>query len=140
MSDPLQFLREHTAESFLRAYERCMNPPSQDLGTPALICAAFSAELGLKEILRNHGIPFKKFKREHKYLNLLALLPQGETDSLRAEMISEWPDFNLQLTAASNAFVTWRYFFDSLDPIEVNGKFVAAFARTVLQRVRRLKP
>lgn len=132
MDDPLQILREFNAGSFLRACEQCMNPPDQGLGMPALMCAAFSAELGLKELLRKRGLAVK---REHRYLDLLNLLPQSETDCIRADLIQRWPDFDSQLSKANDAFVKWRYFFESRTPIEVNIMFVADFARSVLKRV-----
>jgi hypothetical protein len=109
-----------------------MNPPDQGLGMPALMCAAFAAELGLKELLRQRGIAVKM---EHKFLDLLGLLPQSDSTAVRAEMISDWPDFDVQLAQANNAFATWRYFFERPTPIEVNLAFVAAFAGTVLKRV-----
>lgn len=132
MSDPLKILRESNAVSFLRAYQRCMNPPDQGLGMPALMCAAFSVELGLKELLRQRNIAVEK---QHKFTDLLKLLPQSDTSAIRAQLTPEWPDFDAQLAKADNAFVTWRYFFESPTPIEVNIKFDADFAGVVLGKV-----
>jgi hypothetical protein len=132
MNDPLQILREFNAGSFLRAYERCMNPPDQGLGMPALMCAAFSAELGLKELIRKLGGAVKK---QHRYSDLLGLLPPNEVASIRAELTPRWPDLDAQMAKADDAFVQWRYFFESPTPIEVNVKFVADFAPVVLVRV-----
>jgi hypothetical protein len=132
MDDPLQILRELNAGSYLRAYERCMNPPDQGLGMPALMCAAFSAELGLKELIRNCGGAVKK---EHKYSDLFKLLPPNEVDLIRTDLAPRWPDLDAQMTKADGAFVKWRYFFESPTLIEVNVKFVADFARAVLKRV-----
>lgn len=130
--DPIKTLRELHAASFLRAYERCMNPPDQGLGMPALMCAAFSAELGLKELIRKNGGVVKK---EHKYLDLLGLLPRNEERSIRAALAPRWPDLDVEMAKANNVFAQWRYFFESPTPIEVNMEFVADFARVVLRRV-----
>lgn len=132
MDDQLKILREFQAASFLRAYERCVNPPDQGLSNPAIVCAAFSAELGLKELLRQRGIAFE---REHKLLKLLELLPPEELQAIRAELAAHWPDLDSQLANASNAFVVWRYFFESPGPIMVNSKFLAALAGVVLRKV-----
>jgi hypothetical protein len=99
---------------------------------PALMCAAFSAELGLKELLRQHKIAVKK---EHKFQDLLNLLPPSEPAAIKSAVIPEWPDYDSQLANASNAFATWRYFFEVPGVIEINIRFVAAFAGAVLKRV-----
>jgi hypothetical protein len=132
MNDPLQILRELNAGSFLRAYDRCTNPPDQGLGMPALMCAAFAAELGLKELVRKCGGTVKK---EHKYSDLLALLPQQEVDLIFADLRTRWTDIHSHMAKANDAFVKWRYFFESSTPIEVNVKYVADFARVILTRV-----
>ena len=89
MEDPLKILREFQAASFLRAYERCVNPPDQGLGNPAIVCAAFSAELGLKELLRQRGI---SFGRKHRLLKLIELLPAEDSDAIRSELAEHWSD------------------------------------------------
>lgn len=132
MNDPFRILRELNAGSFLRAYERCTNPQDQGLGMPALMCAAFSAELGLKELIRKFGGTVKK---EHKYSDLLTLLPKQEVNAILADLKTRWTDLDSQMSKANNAFVEWRYFFEKRTPIEVNVKFVADFARVVLTRV-----
>jgi hypothetical protein len=132
MEDPFKILRELQAAEFLHAYERCVERPERTLGNPAIVCAAFSAELGLKELLRQHKISFGK---EHRLLKLFELLPRDDSSAIRAELAKDWPDLDQQLTDANNAFVAWRYFFESRDPITVNSKFLAAVAGTILKKV-----
>jgi len=132
MEDPLKILREFQAAEFLRAYERCVEHPDRTLGNPAIVCAAFSAELGLKELLRQRSISFGK---QHRLLELLELLPKEDSNAIRSELAAHWPDLERQMADANNAFVVWRYFFESPGPISVNSKFLAALAGVILRRV-----
>ena len=72
-----------------------MSPPDQGLGMPALVCAALSAELALKELLNQRRI---SFKREHRLLELLKLLPQQDSDSIRADLA---PDLSISWAAVA---------------------------------------
>jgi hypothetical protein len=131
MDDPLSIFTEIHANSFLRAYDRCMYPLDQGLGTPALICAALSAELGMKTILSKYGIGFG---REHDLSKLLKLLPVAERDAIIAETSRSFSDFDAQLAKAAKAFVEWRYIYESKEPKELNIMFVGALAAAVNQR------
>lgn len=137
MNDALQPLRTFHADSFRRAYERCMYPTEQGLGIPALICAALAAELGLKEILRQKGIPFGK---KHELIDLLDLLPTDDRAWIRSEVQKEYPDMDQHLAKANRAFVDWRYFYESPGPIEVNIEFVGNLATAVVSRMQASGP
>lgn len=60
MSEALQVLHEYHADSFQRAHELCMARAHDGLGIPALVLAAFSAELSLKAILKRRDIAYAK--------------------------------------------------------------------------------
>jgi hypothetical protein len=130
--NPIQPLREFHALSFLRAYERCMEPAGQALGIPALICAAFGAEVGMKEILRQHGIAFEK---KHELADLFTLLPQQHREAIRGQVSQSFPDFDAELDKANRSFVEWRYFYESPGPLNVNVKFVGTLAAAVMARL-----
>lgn len=132
MDDPMLIFAELHAESFLRAYERCIKPAGQGLGTPALICAALSAELGLKAILARHRTPTGK---EHKLKKLLELIPAPDREWIVHTTAGSFPDFDQQLEKASEAFVDWRYIYESKTPKELNIFFVGAFASAISQRI-----
>jgi hypothetical protein len=132
MTDPMDTFREIHADSFLRAYERCINPADQGLGTPALICAALAAELGLKLLLVRSGIE----KNGHDLKALLAALPAAESAAIVERLQEQFPDWPGQLDRASKAFVDWRYVYESEGPREVNIYFVGALASAVNARVR----
>lgn len=55
-------LAQAMSSAFLEAYRRCMDEekaqnPQYFMPMPAIVCAAFSAEVGLKIILRHEGKP-----------------------------------------------------------------------------------
>lgn len=132
MTDPLDTLKELHADSFLRAYERCINPKDQGLSIPALICATLSAELGLKLLLCRNG----RKKRGHDLKMLMNALPVAERSAIVDQLRGKFSDWSDQLEKADTAFVNWRYFYESETLIEVNIHFVGALASAINARVR----
>lgn len=130
--DPIELFKELHADSFLRAYERCINPPAQGLGTPALICAALSAELGFKILLARNG----NEKSGHNLTKLLEALPDKEKSVIIERLQEQHWDWAEQLEQASRAFVDWRYIYESKEPKEINIHFVGKLASVVNEMVR----
>ena len=136
MKKPVLIYAELHADSFLQAYRRCIDPAGQGLGTPALICAALSAELGLKAILSSNGI---SFGREHNLRKLLDLVPPDDRTRI-VEIASEsYAAFEEELTKAAMAFIEWRYIYESEGPKEVNVFFVGALANAINQRIAEIR-
>lgn len=132
MSAHLKILRDFHALSFHRAYELCWSRPDLGVGLPALICAAFSAEIGLKELLRQSGVSFGKV---HALKDLFDLLPTDAQNALRTEVVMEFPNFDALLAEGSNAFVDWRYFFEKQQLVKVNVRFIGSLAGAILGKL-----
>src|SRR5688572_25956104 len=104
-------------ESFVRAGERLLQPMHGGLATPALVCAAFGAEIGLKALLTRRGTAFA---REHNLKNLLEMLTPADRDPIVSQTKEQFADFDSQLMRAAEAFSEWRYIYESKGPKEVN--------------------
>jgi hypothetical protein len=139
MEDHRILLAKIQSEQLQAAFERCWNTdrhydrlPDVSLGMPALICAALSAEIGLKALLFALG---SNPGREHNLSNLLDALPSAMKATIIAEVTAAYPDFCTQLANAENAFVRWRYFYESKEEISVNILFVGALGAAIQKQV-----
>lgn len=121
-----------TSTAFLEAYRRCMSDVTaadnqEVMFIPALVCAAFSAEVGLKALLLQAG----QRGRGHDLVELFQALPE----ELRLEIVrfvGKTPeDFVKNLTDAKNAFLEWRYIYESADARSISLEFVARFATAI---------
>ena len=131
MNEMIQHLHESNAQQYYDAYQRCLkgNGDGVYLTIPAITCAAFSAELGIKAILNREGLK----TRGHKLKELLERLPAEDRDKIISLTSASYLDFNNQLEAASNAFVEWRYMHEQENEIQVNVFFIGNFAESILK-------
>jgi hypothetical protein len=136
MDTPLQTFIDMHAEPFVRAGGFLLEQVHLGLGTPAIVCATLGAELSLKAILARHGI---KWGREHSLKSLLGLVPPADRDAIIAQTRLAFPDFDAQLDKAANAFVDWRYVYESKLPKELNALFVTKFARAAAERLETIR-
>src|SRR5689334_23265451 len=100
-------------ESFVRAGEHLLQPMHGGLATPALVCAAFGAEIGLKALLTRRGTVFA---REHNLKNLLEMLTPEDRDSIVSQTKATFPEFDSHLERAADAFLEWRYIYENKGP------------------------
>lgn len=85
---------------------------------PYVVNSAFCIELYLKALSAKHGKPIK---REHKLLKLYRELPESAVADIAASVdqaaresqFEESPDVVAYLTELNDAFVKWRYAFES---------------------------
>ena len=135
------WIARSVSASFLEAYRRCMNgveTPGTNLAmfVPALVCAAFSAEVGLKAILIHAG----KSASGHDLLALFNQLPSESRDKVIQLVGMPLDLFNAHLHQAKDAFKDWRYVYEEAGEKTVNLEFVASFASAVSQVVEFTKP
>jgi hypothetical protein len=136
MVSPLQILAELNAEAFLHAYQRCIKPLDHLLGVPAIVCAAFAAELGLKAILQRRGL---SNERGHNLQALLERLPADDRDAIVSETSKSFADFSTLLRQVADAFVDWRYIYESKGPKEGNLFFIGAFAGAIVRHLAAIR-
>lgn len=139
MDEHRLLLAKVQSQQFQAAFERCWNldrkydlAPDYILGIPALVCAALGIEIGLKSLLMSFG---KQPKRGHDLKKLLDALPADLKSGIVDEVSGKFPDFDKQLLDAANAFVKWRYFYESEEHIEVNILFVGTLGAAVQKQV-----
>ena len=140
MQDLRLRLAQTHASQLQAAFERCWNVPLKkfdilenvSLGIPALICASLSVEIGLKTLLRSFDIDPK---REHDLEKLLAKLPPDIYAQIKAETLKSYPDFDVQLENAKEAFVNWRYFYEAEKDMHINILFVGALGAAVQKTI-----
>ena len=103
-----------TSKSFHRGFELCYgnglpaNNGVLNAIVPAVVCLAFSIELGFKAIL----VGCEKPSDGHKFVELFAKLPCEIQDEIERLVDVENSSFKESLTLVSNAFVEWRYIFE----------------------------
>lgn len=107
------------AKSFFNVYLNLLNFDAHNSVSnfivPAVVNGAFSAELALKSMLTERGIPYG---REHSLLELFLLLPHDFINEFLCkfyERTSQYHDTDKwmeELILISNAFVDWRYCFE----------------------------
>ncbi|MDO9623161.1 MAG: hypothetical protein Q7J46_04165 [Pseudomonas sp.] len=95
---------------------------------PAIVCAAFSIELGLKSLVYKESNI--ECKREHKLEALFKKLLPSTQAAIVQELNMQPNEFNEQISLASNAFVDWRYVYEK-SSISINFEFLKALASAV---------
>jgi len=105
----------NSSASFFLAFQRCMEQRSLSDGTiqwpvgPAIVCAAFSIEVGLKTlILKASG----SLPGGHELAALFGKLSLPLQNAIRARLALTESDFNSSLLAANRAFSEWRYVYE----------------------------
>ena len=97
--------------------------------TPATVNAAFACEVYLKALLKYNDIPVKK---EHRLKELYELLPEKPREWIKLTVINhygQWSDcFGLDYLAnISNAFIDWRYSYESDHQMSIYLGFLMTF-------------
>ncbi|MFC3552500.1 HEPN domain-containing protein [Lysobacter cavernae] len=121
-----------TSTAFLEAYRRCMDETASSgkneaMFIPALVCAAFSAEVGLKALLLQAG----KAARGHDLVRLFNRLPDELQLDIFGRMSMEASQFAANLNHVRDAFKDWRYMYEFNDERFISVAFVSNFAAAV---------
>jgi HEPN domain-containing protein len=129
-SEVIQHIHESNAKKYYEAYTRCWvnDGVTLSLGEPAITCAAFSAELGMKAILSRDG----EKVRGHNLKTLLDQLSIDDKSNIISLTSVSFPDFDVQLQNASQAFVEWRYIHEQKKEKNLNIVFLGDFAKSIL--------
>lgn len=118
---------QYLSKSFLDGYRRCRGVgldgfqiprreeglEANDAPIPAIVCLAFSAELGLKSILIAEG---KAPPRHHDLYQLFYLLSEQSQSKIRESLSSYAEKFDSLLESMRTAFEDWRYIYEPYDP------------------------
>ena len=126
------WLSQSVSSAFLEAFRRC-DPLSERVASehvmafPAVVCAAFSAEVGLKTMLARLGIVAKG----HDLRALLLKLPSEQQYAVFEATGLAVEDFAAQLAHSRLAFVEWRYIHEENREMSVNVGFLGKFAAAV---------
>jgi hypothetical protein len=128
------------ASAFLEAHRRCMDAEHEReqrhfMVFPALVCAAFSAEVGLKTILRLEGGD----AHGHDLLTLFQSLSDYSKVAILDSTGVTIEEFAAQLNHSKKAFVEWRYIYEEVDEKHINVAFLGKFASAVEARGLQLK-
>ena len=128
----------YQAKSFYNAYIALEQLKVDDdpllLFVPKLVNGAFAVELTLKAILNKYGI---KYDKEHNLKVLFDKLPSNIQVDFWKYLISKKPEYadkekrENELIIMSNAFVKWRYCFES-DAPAFDETFLSAFANSAI--------
>lgn len=100
----------------------------QDAKVPAIVCAAFSIELGLKSAI--HKESGTEHKNEHKIFNLFEKLSTGKKEEISKVLGIDLEELKVKVSGISNAFVEWRYVYER-DRTEIDFTFLFNFAKAV---------
>ncbi|MBB3122491.1 hypothetical protein [Pseudoduganella violacea] len=103
-----------------RAIEtKVVNDKFQSAHVPAVVCAAFSVELGMKARIISDGnrAEYKKLKgtASHSLLALFHLLSKDDQNWFIEGSGHEKAKFMEALDAVSSAFVDWRYVYEQAE-------------------------
>ena len=120
------------ASAFRLASARCRearplpNGQAEMLMAPAVVCAAFSIELGLKTLLLKAGDPQKGHDLEKLFLRL----EKGVQDAIVARTSFPPEGFAKRLTVAAQTFDEWRYLYEK-DGVAASLTFLDSFMSAV---------
>lgn len=126
-------LAKLTASAFLEANRLCMNSHAEIGSTgkhmliPAVVCAAFAAEVGMKAAIATQG-------RNQKGHNLCKLF-QGLSTPSQARVIQlmdmNCEGFELKLQSCWESFSIWRYIYEDDKGGSVSLSFLSLFALAI---------
>ena len=128
-----------TSKSFHRGFELCYgnglpaNNGVLNAIVPAVVCLAFSIELGFKAIL----VGCDKPSEGHKFVELFGLLPSEIQDEIERLVVGKDSGFEGSLTLVSNAFVEWRYIFEEPGYHSIDVEFLTKLHAVVTQVAER---
>lgn len=120
--------------AFLEAYRRCNDPTIQQgqdlvMFIPAIVCAAFAAEVGIKALL----FQAQKKAGGHDLVQLFNRLPEENRAAIISRMRMEPAEFARNLASARLAFKEWRYFYEFQGEKMISLVFLANFAKAVVE-------
>jgi HEPN domain-containing protein len=123
-----------TSTAFLEAYRRCMEDRAtqgkqEAMFIPALVCAAFSAEVGLKALLLQEG----KAAKGHDLYELFAQLTDEHKQEIVRLVAQPIDQFQSNLRRVKDAFPEWRYFYEFNDERSISVEFVARLANAIVK-------
>ena len=114
------------SKDFHRGFELCYgnglpaNNGVKNATIPAVVCLAFSIELGFKAIL----VGCDKPSEGHKFVELFNKLPDEIKTEIERRVVGDEDTFSCRLATVSNAFVKWRYIFEESGYISVDLDFL----------------
>ena len=119
--------------AFQRALEQRQTGPGQVevLMVPAVVCAAFAIELGVKAIALAKGAQ----PRGHELDKLFGTLDAAEQNGIKALVGLSDTDFQKELKAAAGAFVEWRYIYEATGTVSANLAFLQSLSSAVQSRL-----
>ena len=121
---------QNSSTAFYLAYQRCLeqrplpNGQVQFLAVPAIVCAAFPIELGLKSLVLRAG----GAASGHKLKELFGALEPPTQQLIIAAVGLARPEFDSSLEAASNTFVEWRYVYEQ-ESANANIEFLSKLSK-----------
>jgi hypothetical protein len=120
------------SKSFLDAYTLCVQG-AEDVSDgkpaliPAVVCAAFSVEVGLKVILGVEG----KSSTRHELRSLFQQISEESQDAIVHNTSYDAARFESDLSAASDAFTKWRYIYEEEGSRRVSAQFLMLLAHAI---------
>jgi hypothetical protein len=127
----------NSSKAFKLAYGRCMEElsigfdQSQILVVPAIVCAAFSVELGFKTLLLLSNVE----ARGHEINKLFAKIPARNQDAIVEGVGIERGDFDAALVLVANAFTNWRYIYEKTDDVHIDIDFLRKLAAAIQDEI-----
>ena len=128
--DPNLISNTNNANSFLYAAERCFEqrPMSdntiQALLIPAVVCTTFAIELTLKAVTTIEG----KDSKGHNLYDLYEKLSGDSQSALQKSLSLTDADLRKEITKVANAFVDWRYIYESQTEVYLDIDFIRKLA------------
>lgn len=130
MSD--SWLSQSVSRAFLEAFRRCdpateKGQPKHFMAFPAVVCAAFSAEVGLKTMLNRQGIAAKG----HDLRALFMKLPGEQQYAIFEKTGMQIEEFSAHLAHSRLAFSKWRYIYEEKGESFINLRFLGRLAEAI---------
>jgi len=130
---------QYLSKSFLDGYYRCRGvgldgylmpgredgPEATEAPIPAIVCLAFSVELGFKSILIAER---KAPPRDHDLHRLFYLLSGQSQANIRESLSRYAKEFDSLLESMRTAFEDWRYIYEPYDPTKKRSKPALSFS------------
>jgi hypothetical protein len=120
----------NSARAFQLASQRCFEQRQisstqiEGLPVPAIVCTAFSVELGMKALLLSQGDK----AWGHDLFELFNGLTQGAQDSIVVQVGLPRSEFDAKLRKIAKAFEQWRYVYEATKDVQIDAAFLSKFA------------
>ena len=128
----------NSSKSFQSAFGRCMEPRHsgpqqvQVLLVPAVVCAAFSIELGFKTLLLANN----SAANGHALDRLFRRLAEGNRDAIMRRVGLDEATFDKSIAAVANAFVDWRYLYEKTGDVHLDLDFLRRLASATQEEIQ----